>query len=83
MSIITLDLEDRIADTLARAAEASKKPLSVWVLERLNAAASEDIALANGYPRGYWKLFSSMEENLDFEAPVREPLRAIATLNET
>jgi hypothetical protein len=82
MSTITLDLEDRLADTLARAAEASKKPLSVWVLERLKAAASEDIAAANGYPPGYWKLFSSMEENHGFEAPVRGFVRAITTLDE-
>ena len=82
MSTITLDLEDRLAETLARAAEASKKPLSVWVVERLKAAASEDLAAANGYPPAYWKLFSSMEENHGFEAPAREPVRAITALDQ-
>ncbi len=82
MSTITLELEDRLADTLARAAEASRKPLSEWVLERLTAAASEDLATGNGYPAGYWKLFASMEDNSGFEASVRGPVRETSNLDE-
>ncbi len=83
MSTITLELEEHLADTLARAAEASHKPLSVWAVERLKAAASEDLATRNGYPSGYWKLFSSMEDNSGFEAPDRGPTREIGSLDET
>ncbi len=75
MSTITLELEEHLADILARAAEASHKPLSVWAVERLKAAASEDLAIKNGYPSGYWKLFGSMEDNSGIEAPDRGPVR--------
>lgn len=83
MSTITLELEEHLAATLARAAEANHKPLSVWALERLNAAASEDLATRNGYPSGYWKLFSSMDDNSGFEAPDRIPARVIGGLGDT
>jgi hypothetical protein len=74
MSTITLELEEHLAATLARAADANRKPLSVWLaLERLKAAASEDLATRNGYPSGYWKLFASMEDNSGLEAPDRSP----------
>jgi hypothetical protein len=56
--------------------------LSEWVLERLRAAASEDLAAGNGYPPGYWKLFSSMEGNPGLEAPARGPVREINSLDE-
>lgn len=82
MSTITLELEEHLAAALTRAAEASHKPLSVWALERLKAAASEDLALGNGYPPGYWKLFSSMDDNSGFEAPSRGPVREISSLDE-
>lgn len=82
MSTITLELEEHLAATLARAAEASHKPLPVWALERLKAAASEDLAIENGYPSGYWKLFSSMEDNNRFAPPDRGPTRKISNLDE-
>jgi hypothetical protein len=77
-----LELEEGLAETLARAAEANHKPLSVWVLERLRAAASEDLATQNGYPSGYWKLFSSMDDSSGFEAPDLGPTRIISGPNE-
>ena len=83
MSTITLELEEHLAATLARAAEANHKPLSVWALERLKAAASEDLATRNGCPSGYWKLFSSMDDNSGFEAPDRIPARVIGGLDVT
>ncbi len=83
MSTITLELEEHLAATLARAAEANHKPLSVWALERLKAAASEDLATEKGYPSGYWKLFASMEDKSGFEAPYRSPARKISGLDET
>jgi hypothetical protein len=83
MSTITLELEEHLAATLARAAEANHKPLSVWALERLKAAASEDLATRNGYPSGYWKLFSSMDDNSGFEAPDRIPARVIGGLDDS
>lgn len=81
MSTITLELEEHLAATLARAAEASHKPLPVWALERLKAAASEDLAIGNGYPSGYWKLFSAMEDNTGFEAPDRGPVRETSSFD--
>ena len=83
MSTITLEIEEHLAATLARAAKVNHKPLSVWALERLKAAASEDLATENGYPSGYWKLFSSMDDNSGFEAPDRGPTRKISGLDET
>ncbi|MGL5016697.1 MAG: hypothetical protein ACRDBP_01065 [Luteolibacter sp.] len=83
MSTITLELEEHLAATLARAAEASHKPLSVWAVERLKAAASEDLASGNGYPSGYWKLFASMEDNPGFVAPERGPTRETCSLDES
>ena len=83
MNTITLELEEHLAATLARAAEANHKPLSVWAVERLKAAASEDLATQNGYRSGYWKLFASMEDNSGFEAPDRSPTRKISGLDET
>ncbi len=83
MSTITLELEEHLADTLARAAEASHKPLSVWAVERLKAAASQDLAIGNGYPSGYWKLFGSMEDNAEFKAPDRGPTRETGSLDES
>jgi hypothetical protein len=82
MSTITLEVEEHLAATLARAAEANHKPLSVWALERLKAAASEDLATGNGYPTGYWKLFSTMDDNSGFEAPDRTPTRVVCGLDE-
>ncbi|MCX6868807.1 MAG: hypothetical protein NTV46_21910 [Verrucomicrobia bacterium] len=82
MSIVTLELEEHLAETLARAAKASQKPLSVWVMERLRAAASEDLAIENGYPPGYWKLFAAMEDNSGFEAPPRGAVREVSGLDE-
>ena len=83
MSTIPLDLDEHLTETLARAAEANHKPLSVWALGRLKAAASEDLATGNGYPSGYWKLFSSMDDNTGFDAPDRGPARGISGLDET
>ncbi len=83
MSTITLELEEHLAATLARAAEASHKPLSVWAVERLKAAASEDLASGNGYPSGYWKLFGSMDDNVGFVAPDRGPTRETGSLDES
>ena len=82
MSMIILELEEHLAETLARAAEANHKPLSVLVVERLKAAASEDLATENGYASGYWKLFCSMEDNSGFEIPDRSPTRAVSSLDE-
>ena len=81
MSTITLELEDHLAATLARAAEADHKPLSVWAVERLKAAASEDLATRNGYPAGYWKLFSTLDDTSGFEASDRGPTRVISGLD--
>jgi hypothetical protein len=82
MGTITLELEEHLAAALARTTEANCKPLPVWALERLKAAASEDPAFRNGYSAGYWKLFSSMEENPGFEAPDRGPARGTSSLDE-
>jgi len=82
MSVITLELDEHLAETLARAAEASRKPLAVWVMERLQAAASEDLAIGNGYPSGYWKLFAALEDNSGFEAPSRGKVRDVSSLDE-
>ncbi len=80
MSTITLELEEHLAEIMARAAEASHKPLSVWALERLKAAASEDLAVRNGYPAGYSKLYSSVDDDAGFEAPDRRPTREASSL---
>ena len=82
MSVITLELEEHLAETLARAATASRKPLAVWVMERLKAAASEDLAAENGYPPGYWKLFAAMEDDSGFEAPSRAAVREVGNLDD-
>jgi hypothetical protein len=82
VSTITLEIEEHLAETLARAAEANHKPLSVWAVERLKAAASENLATEKGDPSGYWKLFAAMDDKSGFEVPDRSPTRVISGLDE-
>jgi hypothetical protein len=50
-------------------------------MERLRAAATEDLAIANGYSPGYWKLFAAMEDDSGFAAPGRAAVREVDKLD--
>jgi hypothetical protein len=80
MSILTLELDTHLVHSLEESARREQKPLEAWVRERLQLAAMETEADANGYPPGWLRLFGSIDDET-FTGPSRTDVRPVATLN--
>jgi len=81
MATLTLEIDNALAEVLASSAKREHKPLERWVTERLELAAMEETALANGYPAGWLKLFGAISDEDGFGSPPRTPMRPVEPLN--
>jgi len=74
MSTLTLELDNTLARSLEESARREHKPVAAWARERLQLAAMENEAEANGYPPGWLKLFGSIDDD-SFAPPSRGATR--------
>ena len=81
MSTLTLELDSGLARSLEESARREHKPVSLWASERLRLAVLETEAEANGYPRGWLKLFGSIDDE-SFLAPERKSSRSVMAFDE-
>ncbi len=77
MSTLALELDSYLAHSIEESARREHKPLAAWARERLRIAAME--TEANGYPPGWLKLFTSIEDET-FASPSRSDASPVAAL---
>ena len=78
---LTIELDNGVADILEKSARREHKAVARWAAERLQLAAMEETACANGYPAGWLKLFGAVADEDEFNAPDRGMARGVDGTN--
>jgi hypothetical protein len=87
MTTITIDLDDDLARQVEESARREHKSVSEWVRERMKAdfasrlSALEAVALKNGYPSDWTKLYASLADDESFVAPARGGTRPVISVS--
>ena len=81
MSTLTIELESSVAEMLEKSARREHKEVARWAVERLQLAAMEETASANGYPAGWLKLFGAVADEDGFNAPDRGAAHGVDGVN--
>ncbi len=71
MSTLTLELDSNLAQSLEELARLEHKPVETWARDRLRLATLETESERLGYPKGWIRLFGSIDDDT-FEVPDRE-----------